>query len=92
MRVSQPGPDKSKGSQHWIQRIINNCPEKLNTRIQEKIVALSGRKIEWVSPCQNGEFAEYRDAAFLKEINLQELTGKLQEFWPPKGPSGMPWG
>jgi hypothetical protein len=86
MRVPQPGPDESRGSQHWIQWIINNCPEKLNTLIQEKIVTLSGRKIEWVSPRQNDEFAEYRDAAFLKQINLQELTGKLQAFWPTKGP------
>jgi hypothetical protein len=86
MRVSQPGPDKSKGSQHWIQRIINNCPEKLNTRIQEKIVALSGRKIEWVSPCQNDDFAEYRDRAFLERIGLDELSEELGKFWPKNGP------
>jgi hypothetical protein len=32
------------------------------------------------------EFAEYRDAAFLKNLGLQEFTEELGKFWPRMGP------
>ncbi|MHB9073011.1 MAG: hypothetical protein ACYC6G_05760 [Desulfobaccales bacterium] len=84
MRVAQP--QKKKGSQKWIQDIINICPELLNTRIKEKLASLSGREICWASPLKEDEFAEYRDAAFLENLHLQAFTEKLKEFWPNKGP------
>ncbi|MBM4300887.1 MAG: hypothetical protein FJ121_05055 [Deltaproteobacteria bacterium] len=78
--------EKPRGSQKWIQNIINACPELLNIRIREKVATLFGREICWVSPLKEDEFAEYRDGAFLKRLNLQELSEELQQFWPKNGP------
>jgi len=74
-----------KGSQKWIQELINACPLLLNNHIREKIASLSGREICWVSPLKP-DFAEYRDDAFLNILNLQELSEDLSKFWPKKGP------
>jgi len=86
MRYSQSRTSKTKGSQRLIQDIVDAHPELLNAHIKEKIKSVSTREICWKSPLQQDEFAEYRDAAFLKLLGLSDLTGKLKEFWPPKGP------
>jgi hypothetical protein len=85
MRVPQL-KEKPRGSQKWIQDLINACPELLNNRIIERARNLSGREICWVSPLKQDEFAEYRDTAFLERINLQELSEGLKKFWPQNGP------
>ncbi len=85
MRVPQKSRAE-KGSQKWIQYLINACPEVLNTRIQEKLASLSGREICWISPLEQDEFAEYRDITFLEKINLPGLSEELQRFWPKNGP------
>jgi hypothetical protein len=85
MRVPQL-KEKPKGSQKWIQDIINICPELLNGLIQQKFTSLSGREICWKSPLKEDDFSEYRDTAFLENINLQELVAELKKFWPKNGP------
>ena len=85
MRVTQLR-EKAKGSQKWIQDIINTCPKFLNGLIQEKFASLSEREICWTSPLEQDEYAEYRDADFLKKIGLTELTEELIKFWPQNGP------
>jgi hypothetical protein len=84
MIVAQPRA--KRGSQKWIQDIVNACPELLNFHIQEKIKSLSGREICWKSPQKGKNFAEYRDSDFLKEIGLEQLTEELNQFWPKNGP------
>lgn len=85
MRVPQKSR-ANKGSQKWIQDIINGCPELINARIQKEITSLFGREIRWTSPLEQDEFAEYRDTTFLKKINLQGLSEDLRQFWPKNGP------
>jgi hypothetical protein len=85
MRVPQL-KENPKGSQKWLQEIINTCPDCLNRLIQQRLTPLSGREICWTSPRKEDEFAEYRDAAFLEKLNLQEFTEELEKFWPKKGP------
>ncbi len=85
MRVPQL-KEKPRGSQKWTQDLINDCSELLDNRIQERVRNLSGREIYWVSPLKQDDFAEYRDTAFLERINLQDLSGELQKFWPKNGP------
>jgi len=85
MRVPQL-KEKPRGSQKWIQDLINACPELINNRIRERVRNLSGREICWLSPLKQDDFAEYRDAAFLERINLQELSEGLKKFWPQNGP------
>jgi hypothetical protein len=85
MRVPQLN-DEPRGSQRWIQDLINTCPELLNIQIRKGVRNLSGREICWVSPLKQDDFAEYRDADFLRQIGLSELTEKLIQFWPQNGP------
>jgi hypothetical protein len=85
MRVPQL-KEKPRGSQKWIQNLINACPELINNRIRERVRNLSGREICWVSPLKQDDFAEYRDADFLRQIGHSELTEKLIQFWPQNGP------
>jgi hypothetical protein len=85
MRVPQL-KGKHKGSQKWLQEIINICPELLNTRIAEQLPSLSDNKICWLSPLEEDEFAEYRDASFLQRVGLSDLTEELTHFWPKSGP------
>ncbi|MHB8070014.1 MAG: hypothetical protein ACYDIC_19150 [Desulfobaccales bacterium] len=80
-----PQKRAERGSQKWIQNLVNACPSLLNEHIKEKIAPLSGREICWVSPLEH-DFAEYRDKAFLNRLNLQELTEDLSQFWPKNGP------
>ena len=85
MRVPQL-KENPKGSQKWVQKIINLCPSRLNRLIQQEIASLSGREIQWTSPLEQDKFAEYRDAAFLENLDLQEFTEELEKFWPKMGP------
>ncbi len=85
MRVPQLKKNP-KGSQKWLQEIINTCPDYLNRLIQQKLTSLSGREICWRSPRKQDEFAEYRDTDFLKQIGLAEFSEKLNDFWPKNGP------
>jgi len=78
--------ENPKGSQKWVQKIINFCPSRLNKLIQQEIASLSGREIQWTSPLEQEKFAEYRDAAVLENLGLQEFTKKLEKFWPKMGP------
>lgn len=76
MRVEQP--EGSRGSLKWIQRAVETRPE---------VLALPDLgPINWVSPLRNDAFAEYRDGAFLRRLNLSWLENELTEFWPRRGP------
>ena len=77
MRVPQLKKNP-KGSQKWVQEIINFCPGFLNKLIYQKLESLSGREIQWTSPLEHDEFSEYRDAASLEAWNSAlELQKKL---------------
>lgn len=76
MRVEQP--EGSRGSLKWIQRAVETRPEVL--------AHPDLAPIDWVSPLRNDAFAEYRDGAFLKRLNLSWLENELAEFWPRRGP------
>jgi len=42
--------------------------------------------IEWLSPREHDEWAEYRDAEFLHRLGRHDLVESLQAFWPKCGP------
>jgi hypothetical protein len=42
--------------------------------------------IGWRSPLAADDYAEYRDADFLKTIGASDLADKLGSFWPHRGP------
>jgi hypothetical protein len=81
-RVVQPLG--SKGSLKWIQRAVNDRWDALDQHILAKLPGATG--IEWRSPLEADNFAEYRDGEFLDRIGLTRLRPALKEFWPERGP------
>jgi hypothetical protein len=42
--------------------------------------------IDWRSPREDDDYAEYYDQAFLDRLGVDRLTMSLEEFWPKSGP------
>jgi hypothetical protein len=82
MRVVQP--KGCRGSLKWIQHFVNQHPAALDKEILRQLDGAG--KITWVSPLADDEFAEYRDADFLRQVGLERLARPLAEFWPRRGP------
>jgi hypothetical protein len=81
-----PQEANGKGSLKDIQVLINEKTSLINNRIKEKFKDLIDDEIDWVSPKDNDDFAEYRDDCFLEKVGLNSMEIKLNEFWPQKGP------
>ena len=73
-------PKGTRGSLKWLQTAVNEHPYALR-----KAFGISG-KIEWLSPLREDDYAEYRDADFLKLIGYSTLMPALADFWPRRGP------
>ena len=76
----------TRGSLMYIQRLLAHRPELLDERLREAGALSSDARVRWVSPLQNDEWAEYRDAAFLDRLGRGDLAPALAEFWPSRGP------
>lgn len=75
-----------RGSQKWIQDLINSNGDLLAGMIRLSLPQLGAKGIIWLSPLQKDDFAEYRDRAFLDRLALQEHAEALGKFWPAQGP------
>lgn len=73
-----------KGSLRWIQRAVNEGWSSLEQPILDRLPAAT--RVEWRSPLESDDFAEYRDGSFLDVLELPELKAELAEFWPAGGP------
>lgn len=76
----------TKGSQKWIQFIINEKPEMLNTQLRTKLGMVEDGEIKWLSPLKEDSYAEYRDEAFLERLEVKLDKYPLRAFWPDRGP------
>jgi hypothetical protein len=76
----------TKGSQKWIQKLVNEKPEILNSQIRMKLNLSDNEIIEWLSPLKSDGYAEYRDRAFLERLGVKLEKVPLSEFWPERGP------
>lgn len=81
-----PQSKAKKGSQKWIQKLANDTPEILNSRIVSALNLSKEEHIEWRSPLKSDEYAEYRDQAFLNLLNVKLKKMLLTQFWPKGGP------
>ena len=80
MRYPQ-GP-KPRGSQHWLQILVNDCPDVfLHAFAQADLV-----DVDWKSPLASDDFAEYQDGEFLDLLGIQLTSVLLRSFWPRRGP------
>jgi len=75
-----------KGSQKWIQKLVNEKPDILNSRISAQLNFPDTDTITWLSPIAEDGYAEYRDQAFLDLLNVKLPNVSLSDFWPSRGP------
>jgi len=81
-----PQPAGTRGSQKWIQLLINDCPELINAPLEKECSLTNDEHITWVSPLKTDEFAEYRDQEFLHQLGVSLKQHPLNTFWPSNGP------
>lgn len=81
-----PQSQTKKGSQKWIQKLVNDRPQILNTRIWGALNPSAEEDIQWLSPLKNDGYAEYRDEAFLDRLGIKLEKEPLKQFWPSGGP------
>jgi hypothetical protein len=82
-RLPQQG---TRGSQKWIQLLINDCPQLINSSLEKKCSLTTDEHITWVSPLKTDEFAEYWDQEFLHQLGVGLKQRTLSTFWPNYGP------
>ena len=75
-----------KGSQKWIQKLVNEKPGLLNVQIRKVLKFSQDEEVEWLSPLKSDGYAEYRDEAFIKRLGVELKERMLAEFWPKGGP------
>ena len=66
--------------------LVNQHADLLNRLVRENFRLESDEGIEWVSPLADDEYAEYRDASFLRRLGVELGRWPLCEFWPRYGP------
>lgn len=77
---------ETRGSQKWIQLLVNDCPNLINSLIRKECSLATDDSITWVSPLRNDQYAEYRDQDFLNKLGTQLIKCPLKTFWPSGGP------
>jgi len=75
-----------KGSKKWIQRLINEKPELLNSKIRSEFNLPGNEEIRWLSPLKRDNYAEYSDQDFLDLLEIELAKMPLPNFWPRRGP------
>jgi len=75
-----------KGSQKWLQKLVNEKPRFLNSEIVKELKLPKEEEIIWLSPLKEDDYAEYRDQAFLDRLGLKLQCLSLNDFWPKGGP------
>ena len=78
--------EANKGSQQWIQRLINEKPQILNSLTRSNQFVTEKDDIQWLSPLKEDNYAEYRDEACLKLLKITLNSYPLNDFWPKNGP------
>jgi hypothetical protein len=85
MRVSQPA--EARGSLKWFRVLVESAfPTALDEQLREAGAIRASDRLTWQSPLRKDDWAEYRDADFLKKLGLEPLSPALEDFWPERGP------
>jgi hypothetical protein len=75
-----------KGSQKWIQKLVNEKPALLNSYILEELKLPKSEQICWLSPLKSDDYAEYSDQDSLDRLGVSLKKKPLADFWPENGP------
>ena len=81
-----PQHQAAKGSQKWIQKLVNEKPDLLTSPIRTQLDLPGTEKITWLSPIADDEYAEYQDQAFLDLLGIKLTKVSLSDFWPSRRP------
>ena len=79
-------PEANKGSQKWIQILVNQKNDVINKEIKTSLLLPGNETIEWLSPLETEQFKEYKDEEFLVKLGINPESVKLHDFWPKSGP------
>jgi hypothetical protein len=79
-------PRATKGSQKWLQILINDKPEILHKELRRKLDIPEDEEFKWLSPLKSDDYAEYRDQAALDLLGIGFETIVWQPFWVLMGP------
>ncbi|MCJ7699918.1 hypothetical protein MUO56_06745 [Candidatus Bathyarchaeota archaeon] len=78
------GPAK-RGSQKWIQILVNEKPHILNSHIASELDLSEDDLLDWLSPLGAKGYAEYFDQACLDKLDVKLNKRPLKDFWPKNG-------
>jgi len=84
--VQQNGGPAKRGSQKWIQILVNEKPHVLNSHIARELDLSENDLIDWLSPLKPKGYAEYFDHACLEKLGVKLNRRPLKGFWPKNGP------
>ena len=74
-----------KGSQKWLQILVNDRTELLNREISCQST-VEAEEIRWLSPLRRDNYREYYDRQFLDLLEIELENRPLESFWPSSGP------
>ena len=78
----------TKESQKWIQVLVNEKPEILNSQIRRNLNLPDNETIEWLSPLETDRYAEYRDEAFIERFGVKLEKMPLRVLAPERSSMG----
>jgi hypothetical protein len=78
--------EAEKGSQKWIQILVNQKQDFLNQQIRTSLSLPENEEIKWRSPLAEKNYKEYKDQEFLDALKIEPEEIKLHDFWPNSGP------
>ena len=78
-------PEGTKGSQKWLQVLVNRRPELINRPVAERL-DVDSHRIRWLSPLEDDGYAEYSDGEFVDRLGVALDKRPLRSFWPRHGP------
>ena len=75
-----------RGSQKWIQKLVNENQVLLDSHIAKELELLESDSIEWLSPLKTEGYHEYSDQESLVKLRVELRKYPLADFWPQRGP------
>jgi len=79
-------PTDTRRSEHRLRVAANEAAAFTSERIKSAFGWAAVETIEWRSPVESDQHAEYYDEAFLERLGIEQLAVPLHSFWPPRGP------
>ena len=81
-------PSDAHRSEHWLRVAVNEAEAFTNEKIRLAFGWHAREIIEWRSPIESDQYAEYYDDEFLDRLGIEhgDLKVPLHSFWPRSGP------